>query len=73
MTDWPHYSPDDMNRRESTLETAKLMANAAQTAPNAVGVSQVEAHVVWGQKGCFRGPGGLERQGADRENGKETT
>jgi uncharacterized ferredoxin-like protein len=50
MTDWPQYSPDDMNRRESTLLAVKLMANAAQTAPNAGGVSQVEAHIVWGQK-----------------------
>jgi len=50
MTDWPQYSPDDMNRRESTLAAVRLMANAAQTAPNAGGVSQVEAHIVWGQK-----------------------
>ena len=46
MTDWPQYSPDDINRREGTLEAVKLMANAAQTAPNAGGVSQVEAHIV---------------------------
>lgn len=50
MSDWPLFSPDDMNRRESTLEAVKLMANAAQTAPNAGGVTQVEAHLVWGQK-----------------------
>jgi len=50
MTDWPQFSPDDMNRRESTLEAVKLMANAAHTAPNAGGVMQVESHIVWGQK-----------------------
>ncbi len=50
MTDWPQYSPDDMNRRENTVAAAKLMANAAQTAPVAGGVSQIETHIVWGQK-----------------------
>jgi uncharacterized ferredoxin-like protein len=50
MTDWPWYSPDDLNRRECTLNAVKLMANASQTAPNAGGVTQVESHIVWGQK-----------------------
>ncbi len=50
MADWPQYSPDDVNRRENTLAAVKLMSNAAQTAPNAGGVAQVEAHIVWGYK-----------------------
>jgi len=50
MTDWPQYSPDDMNRRENTLTAVKLMANAAMTAPCAGGVQQIEANIVWGQK-----------------------
>jgi len=50
LTDWPQYSPDDMNRREGTVAAVKLMANAALTAPCAGGVQQVEAHIVWGYK-----------------------
>ncbi len=50
MADWPQYSPDDMNRRENTVEAVKLMANAAQTAPVGGGVSHIETHIVWGQK-----------------------
>jgi uncharacterized ferredoxin-like protein len=50
MTDWPQYSPDDMNRRENTVAAVKLMANAAQTAPVGGGIPQVETHIVYGQK-----------------------
>lgn len=50
MTDWPQYSPDDMNRRENVVSALKLMANAAQTAPVAGGVSQIETQIVHGQK-----------------------
>ncbi len=50
MTDWPQFSPDDMNRRENVVSAVKLMANAAQTAPVAGGVPQTEAHIVYGHK-----------------------
>ncbi len=50
MNDWPPFSPDDQNRRECTIEAAKLMANAAQTAPNAGGVSQIEVSLVYGYR-----------------------
>ena len=48
MNDWPPYSAIDQNRRKCAVEAAKLMANAAMTAPNAGGVSQVEATIVYG-------------------------
>lgn len=46
--DWPQYSPPDQNRREATVQAAKLMLNAAMTAPNAGGVSQIEGNIVYG-------------------------
>jgi uncharacterized ferredoxin-like protein len=44
------YSPQDMNRRRNTLEAARLMVNAALTAPQGGGVPQVEAEIVYGQE-----------------------
>jgi uncharacterized ferredoxin-like protein len=44
------YSPQDMNRRENTLGAARLMVNAALTAPMGGGVPQVEAEIVYGQE-----------------------
>lgn len=48
MNDWPQFSPQDQQRRKNVLEAARLMVNAAMTAPNAGGVPQVEAHIVYG-------------------------
>ena len=50
MNDWPPHSQIDLNRREAVLEAAKLMANSAQTAPNAGGVTQVEATIIYGME-----------------------
>jgi uncharacterized ferredoxin-like protein len=50
INDWPPFSPQDQNRRRNVLEAARLMVNAAMTAPNAGGVSQVETHIVHGYK-----------------------
>ena len=50
MNDWPPFSPDDQNRRDATIVAVKLMANAAQTAPNAGGVSQIESSIVYGYR-----------------------
>jgi uncharacterized ferredoxin-like protein len=48
--DWPLFSPHDIERRKCTISAVKLMLNAAMTAPNAGGVSQVEAHIVAGYR-----------------------
>jgi len=48
--EYPPYSPQDLNRREGTLLAARLMVNAALTAPFAGGVCQVEAELVYGQE-----------------------
>jgi uncharacterized ferredoxin-like protein len=48
INDWPQYSPHDQARRENTLLAVKLMLNAAMTAPNAGGITQVEANIVYG-------------------------
>ena len=48
FNDWPPHAPHDLDRRENTVVAARLMLNAAQTAPNAGGVSQIEAHLVYG-------------------------
>lgn len=50
FNDWPQYSPDDMKRRKNVLLAAKLMVNAAMTAPNAGGIPQIEAEIVYGHK-----------------------
>lgn len=50
INDWPQFSPQDQNRRKNVVVAARLMVNAAMTAPNAGGVPQVEAHIVYGHK-----------------------
>lgn len=50
INDWPQYSPDDLKRRKNVILAAKLMVNAAMTAPNAGGIPQIEAEIVYGQK-----------------------
>lgn len=50
MNDWPPFCPIDQNRRDCAVEAAKLMVNAAMTAPNAGGVSQVEATLLYGME-----------------------
>lgn len=49
MYEYPPYSPQDLRRREGTLLAARLMINAALTAPFAGGVSHIEAELVYGQ------------------------
>ncbi len=49
INDWPPHAPDDQNRREGVVEAARLMLNAAYTAPVAGGVSQIEAVILWGK------------------------
>ncbi|MFZ5648293.1 MAG: hypothetical protein ACOY30_11825 [Bacillota bacterium] len=48
--EYPTYSPQDLRRREGSLLAARLMVNAALTAPFAGGVCQVEAEIVYGQE-----------------------
>lgn len=48
MTDWPPYSKPDLERREGSVMVARLMANAAQTAPKAGGIDEVECQIVHG-------------------------
>jgi uncharacterized ferredoxin-like protein len=50
MNDWPPYSKSDLARRDGTIAVARLMANAAQTAPKAGGVDQIECELVYGQE-----------------------
>lgn len=50
VEEWPRHSPQDTRRREATILAAKLCMNAAFTAPVAGGVSQVGAHLVYGQE-----------------------
>lgn len=50
LEEWPPYSPSDQAKKESVLLVAKLMANAALTAPVTGGVHGVEAEIAYGQK-----------------------
>jgi uncharacterized ferredoxin-like protein len=49
LSDWPFYSPADLARREGSIAAAKLMANAAFTAPKSGGVPTIECEIVYGQ------------------------
>ncbi|UCD56633.1 MAG: hypothetical protein JSV16_12490 [Candidatus Hydrogenedentota bacterium] len=48
--EFPWFSPPDMNRRNHAIEAAKLMLNAAHTAPCTGGVDHMEAELVWGEQ-----------------------
>ena len=50
ISDWPQYSAPDLARREGGIAAAKLMANAAMTAPKGGGVDQIECAIVSGQE-----------------------
>jgi len=49
LNDWPPYSSSDLARREGSIQVARLMANAAQTAPKGGGVDQIECCIVFGK------------------------
>jgi len=49
MNDWPPFADSDQNRREGSIVAAKLMANAAQTAPKAGGIDQIECAILYGK------------------------
>ena len=46
--EFPWFSPSDQNRRENGVMAAKLMLNAALTAPVTGGVDHVEGEICWG-------------------------
>ncbi len=50
INEWPRHSPQDLRRREAVLVAAKLVLNAALTAPVGGGVPQIEAQLVYGQE-----------------------
>lgn len=47
--EFPAWTPHDANRRENGVLAARLMANAALTAPKGGGVDSCECEVVWGE------------------------
>ena len=47
--EFPWHAPSDQNRRENSILAAKLMINAAFTAPTTGGVDHVECELVWGE------------------------
>jgi uncharacterized ferredoxin-like protein len=48
INEWPPYAPSNQNSKECSLIAARLMMNAAQTAPVTGGVDQVEGEIVYG-------------------------
>ncbi len=48
VNEWPPYAPSNQNSKECSLIAAKLMMNAAQTAPVTGGVDNVEGEIVYG-------------------------
>ena len=48
VNEWPPYAPSNQNSKDCSLIAAKLMMNAAQTAPVTGGVDQVEGEIVYG-------------------------
>jgi uncharacterized ferredoxin-like protein len=49
LNEWPKTSPQDLARKENVLVSAKLMLNAAFSAPVMGGIPQVEAALVYGE------------------------
>jgi uncharacterized ferredoxin-like protein len=50
ISEWTPWSPQDIRRKNGVLTTARLMVDAAMTAPCAGGVPSLEAHIVYGQE-----------------------
>ncbi|PIP38600.1 MAG: hypothetical protein COX19_11770 [Desulfobacterales bacterium CG23_combo_of_CG06-09_8_20_14_all_51_8] len=50
IDEWPPYSPADQAKKDNVLIAAKLMVNAALTAPSTGGVPGQEAEIAYGQK-----------------------
>ena len=48
VNEWPPYAPSNQNSKDCSLIAAKLMMNAAQTAPVTGGVDNVEGEIVYG-------------------------
>jgi len=50
IRDWPPYSATDQQRRDNAVIAAKLMMNAALTAPNVGGIPMTEGEIVYGEE-----------------------
>ncbi len=50
INEWPLYSPSDQNKKDNVLMVARLMVNAALTAPFTGGVHGIEAEIAYGEK-----------------------
>lgn len=70
INEWPRHSPQDLRRREATLTAARLIMNAALTAPVAGGVPQIEAHLVYGQEELEKVARKMEELAYTNENWK---
>ena len=50
LSDWPPYSISDLARRKGSIAVARLMANAAFTAPKSGACPNIECTIVYGQE-----------------------
>ena len=50
INEWPPNAPPDLAKKENVLVVARLMANAALTAPVSGGVPSWEAEIAHGEK-----------------------
>lgn len=60
INEFPEWTPHDSNRRDNGLLAARLMANAALTAPKGGGVDSCQCEVVWGEEDLDRIAGEME-------------
>lgn len=61
INEWPLYSPPDQAKKDNVLIAARLMVNAALTAPFTGGVHSHEADIVYGQTDLERIAREMER------------
>jgi uncharacterized ferredoxin-like protein len=61
IDEWPPYSPEDQAKKENVLTVAKLMVNAALTAPFTGGVPGHEAEIAHGRRELERIAREIER------------
>src|SRR5512137_1479251 len=50
LEEWPQYTPSEQAKKDNVLLAAKLMSNAALTAPFTGVISGIEAEIAYGQK-----------------------
>lgn len=72
IRDWPPYSPTDQARRDNAVLAARLMMNAAFTAPSVGGIAMTEGEIVYGEEEQEQIARKIEELAHERETWRHT-